>query len=336
MLRTSADGAIEPIQGLPEFDAMVGEILRLYRGPGSFESAAAGLDAIPFDQAGPSPVHTPPVDWGLRWRGIPLRVTYQPTASFLHVAISRGLWPIPTLEQLGHNEHFAAALRRAMTRPGLILVIGHMGVGKSTTMWSALLDHVARTNIKAVVLEDVNELPAQGRYGDAGIVLQVAVKPGAYGLAIPHQLRQRAQLLVINEVRDHPTARELLLAAGRVPVMTTGHANDIEQGLASLRDLAAGPTGGAWAATTLASSLVAVIYLRDLVRRENGGFSIAVDALFLGGKSEDDDKIRSLIRHDQLTNLREHIRRQAAGRWQISDSRPPPPPASASALVRNR
>ncbi len=313
------------VPGLDYFDGLICELLSIYNVISRQNGDMANIDTIPLpplrdvgdddrsDGERETGVRPGPCDWGMMWHDAPLRVTFLPTPEFLHVAISRGLWPVPSLEGLGHNRDFAVALRRAMKRPGLLLFLGQMGVGKSTTMWSALIDHVTRTGIKAVVLEDIAELPAQGRYGDSGFLLQISVRASGYGSVIAHAMRLRAQHLVINEVRDHYTAREVLLAAGRVPVMMTGHGNDIEQGLAALRDLAAGSEGGSWSSTTLASSLVGVVHLCGLERDAQGGISIKVNALFVEGS--EDDKIRAIIRHDQLPTLREHIRRQAQGRW---------------------
>ncbi|MCW2240360.1 ATPase, T2SS/T4P/T4SS family [Azospirillum canadense] len=276
------------------------------------------LHAVPLPASPPALLRAAPSqsDWGTVWHAIPLRITYQATFRHLHVAISRGLWPIPALDDLGYDPAFIARLRLALTSPGLQIYLGKVGAGKTTLIWSALIDTVTRQNSKGIVLEDVNEIPAEGIYGQSGAIIQVQVPNNDYAPHVRHALRLRAQQLVINEVRSATTASELLHAAGRVPIMTTAQGLDIEQGIAALRDLASAAETGPWAGTALANALVAAIHIKGVRRRPDGqGYFIDVDALFTDG--EERDAIRGIIRHGDLHHLRDHIQRQAASRWSL-------------------
>lgn len=255
-----------------------------------------------------------PDDASVVWHGVPLRVTFLACPGALSVSISRALWPLPDLTGLGYPSDFIARLRRAMAAPGLVLFIGDMGAGKTTTMTSAVVDHVTRTSCKGLILEDMNELPIAGLYGDAGLLLQSAVAGGDYAPHIAHAMRTRVQTLVVNEVRSATTARETLLAAGRVSLLTTCQGHTIAQGLAVIRDLAAGQGGAAWAATALAASLSAVVRVQGTGTRMDGTRGMLVEALFVDGEYA--DAIRSTIRNDGLHLLRDHIRRCTPPQWQ--------------------
>lgn len=279
------------------------------------------------------------VDWGTVWHDVPLRITYQPTRHHLHVAISRGLWPVPALDDLGYDPAFIARLRVALLRPGLLIFLGAVGAGKTTLIWSALIDVVTRRNAKGIVLEDVSEVPAEGLYGTSGAILQVPVYGDDYAPAVRRALRLRAEYIVMNEVRTASTANELMHAAGRVPIMATAQGLDIEQGIAALRDLATAQEGGPWAGTALANALVACVHIKTVKRRPDGiGWFIDVDALFTDDPGSR-DAIRTIIRNGDLLPLRDHIQRQRAMRWALPrGSAPalsfPPPPRPAPAVPR--
>lgn len=281
-------------------------------------SSSLALNAVPLGRpANARSVGLMQADWGTVWHKVPLRVTYQPTRRHLHVAISRGLWPVPAVDALGYDPAFIVRLRSALMRPGLLIFLGAVGAGKTTLIWSALIDVVTRRNAKGIVLEDVSEIPAEGLYGASGTILQVPVYANDYALAVRQALRLRADYIVLNEVRTASTANELMHAAGRVPIMATAQGLDIEQGIAALRDLASAHEGGPWAGTALANALVACVHIKSVKRRPDGmGWFIEVDALFTDDP-DTRDAIRSIIRNGDLLPLRDHIRRQRDTRWAL-------------------
>ncbi|RMF17206.1 MAG: type II/IV secretion system protein [Candidatus Dadabacteria bacterium] len=160
------------------------------------------------------------------------------------------------LAQLGFREAELAAFRRWIRQPhGIILVTGPTGSGKSTTLYTALLN-IASDELNIVTIED----PIEMIFDQFN---QVAVQPQAgvtFASALRTILRQDPDVIMVGEVRDRDTAQHAVQAAitGHL-VFSTLHTNDSATAIPRLVDLGVEPF-------LLASSLTGVMAQR-LVRR---------------------------------------------------------------------
>ena len=138
-----------------------------------------------------------------------------------------------TFERLGYRPSERAAVKRMLAKPGLVLVTGPTGCGKSTTLACFLLMLASRSR-HIVTIEDPVEyivsgtdqlsLPSDGklRYTDA----------------LRSVLRQDPDILMVGEIRDEETARTAVRAAitGRL-LLSTLHTSDAAAAIPRLRDL---------------------------------------------------------------------------------------------------
>ena len=136
-------------------------------------------------------------------------------------------------ESLGYRPSEQAAVKRMLAKPGLVLVTGPTGCGKSTTLACFLLMLASRSR-HIVTIEDPVEyivsgtdqlsLPSDGklRYTDA----------------LRSVLRQDPDILMVGEIRDEETARTAVRAAitGRL-LLSTLHTSDAAAAIPRLRDL---------------------------------------------------------------------------------------------------
>jgi general secretion pathway protein E len=138
---------------------------------------------------------------------------------------------------------------------GLILVTGPTGSGKSTTLYSALLELDTREK-NAVTLEDPIEYQLEGISQT-----QINLKKGmTFAGGLRSVLRQDPDIIMVGEIRDSETAMMAVQAAltGHL-VFSTLHTNDAASAVTRMMDLGIEPY-------LLASSLVSVLAQR-LVRR---------------------------------------------------------------------
>ena len=127
-----------------------------------------------------------------------------------------------TFERLGYRPSERAAVKRMLAKPGLVLVTGPTGCGKSTTLACFLLMLATRSR-HIVTIEDPVEyivsgtdqlsLPSDGKLRFADALRSV--------------LRQDPDILMVGEIRDEETARTAVRAAitGRL-LLSTLHTSD--------------------------------------------------------------------------------------------------------------
>ncbi len=159
------------------------------------------------------------------------------------------------LETLGLAPHDLTRLRRCITRPyGLILTTGPTGAGKTTTLYSALME-IDAVEKNIVTLEDPveYELPA---------IRQTQINPRAgltFAAGLRALLRQDPDVMLVGEMRDLETVEIAIRAAmtGHL-VLSTLHTNDALGAIPRLMDMGVAPY-------LLASSLLGVLAQR-LVR----------------------------------------------------------------------
>ena len=151
----------------------------------------------------------------LSGRPIEFRVASQPTTHGENLGLrildrQKGIVP---LEYLGLPEETLVNLRIMIARPeGIILVTGPTGSGKTTTLYS-VLSHINTEAVNIMTLEDPVEYPMV-------MIRQTSVNEAAkldFASGVRSMLRQDPDILLVGEIRDHPTAEMAFRAA------MTGH-----------------------------------------------------------------------------------------------------------------
>ena len=151
----------------------------------------------------------------LSGRPIDFRVASHPTTHSENMVLrildrQRGIVPI---DQLGLDETALTALKLIIAKPeGIILITGPTGSGKTTTLYS-VLNHVNTESVNIMTLEDPVEYPIP-------LIRQTSVNETAkldFVNGIRSIMRQDPDIILVGEIRDHPTAEMAFRAA------MTGH-----------------------------------------------------------------------------------------------------------------
>ena len=143
-----------------------------------------------------------------------------------------------SITNMGMDEHTLGRFKNAIDAPhGMILVTGHTGSGKTTTLYT-VLQELNSPEYNIVTVEDPIEYQLAG-------VNQVAVK-SEIGLdfagALRSILRQDPDIVMIGEIRDNETADIAVKAAltGH-QVLSTLHTNDAAGAITRLDDMGIEP-----------------------------------------------------------------------------------------------
>jgi len=151
----------------------------------------------------------------LSGRQIDFRVASHPTTHGENLVLrildrQKGIVPI---DQLGLDEAALNALKMMISKPeGIVLVTGPTGSGKTTTLYS-VLNHVNTESVNIMTLEDPVEYPLS-------LIRQTSVNEAAkldFANGIRSMMRQDPDIILVGEIRDHPTAEMAFRAA------MTGH-----------------------------------------------------------------------------------------------------------------
>lgn len=160
------------------------------------------------------------------------------------------------IEQIGMGEKAIKSFQKLIHMPeGIVLVTGPTGSGKTTTLYSAIVEINSReTNI--ITIEDPVEYKLAG-------ISQMNVNPRIeldFAKGLRHILRQDPDVIMIGEIRDKETAEIAIQASltGHL-VLSTLHTNDAPSALTRLADMGIEPY-------LLASSILGVLAQR-LVRQ---------------------------------------------------------------------
>lgn len=184
-----------------------------------------------------------------------------------------------TMTSLGFYDDQMAAVRHLQSAPyGLLLVVGPVGAGKTTTVYS-LINELNSAEKSLVTIED----PVERRIAGANQV-QVDNRVGLnFVTALRGTLRQDPDILCIGEIRDAETAQIACRAASTgVLVLSTLHANNTGSAIDVLR-------GFGVPSMTIADSIRGVISQR-LIRK------VDVNAR---EEIEPDDDARRLLRLEE-------------------------------------
>jgi general secretion pathway protein E len=172
----------------------------------------------------------------VRGKDIDLRVATMPTmhgeAVVLRI-LDRGSVALD-FTSLGFDGAALAAYRETLARPnGIILVTGPTGSGKTTTLYTSLIE-LNTPDRKVLAVEDPIEYQLDG-------VNQVQIKP-QIGLSFAHVLRSMLRhdpdVIMVGEIRDLETAQIAIQAAltGHL-VLSTVHTNNAASTLTRLLDM---------------------------------------------------------------------------------------------------
>lgn len=161
-----------------------------------------------------------------------------------------------SLRKLGmgqtHHERFGGLIRMPH---GIVLVTGPTGSGKTTTLYSALLE-IKSEDTKIITTEDPVEYQLEG-------INQIQVHPKiglTFAQSLRSILRHDPDVVLVGEIRDHETAENAIQAAltGHL-VFSTLHTNDAPSAYTRLVDMGIEPF--------LVASTIEAVMAQRLVRR---------------------------------------------------------------------
>jgi general secretion pathway protein E len=160
-----------------------------------------------------------------------------------------------SLEKLGMAKHMRDSFDRMIRLPhGIILVTGPTGSGKTTTLYSALLD-IKSEDTKIITTEDPVEYQLEG-------INQIQVHPKiglTFAASLRSILRHDPDVVLVGEIRDHETAENAIQASltGHL-VFSTLHTNDAPSAYTRLVDMGIEPF--------LVASTIEAVMAQRLVR----------------------------------------------------------------------
>ena len=161
-----------------------------------------------------------------------------------------------SLEKLGMNPDLRAKFDDLIRQPhGIVLVTGPTGSGKTTSLYSALLD-IKSEDTKIITTEDPVEYQLEGINQ-----IQVHSKIGlTFAASLRAILRHDPDVVLVGEIRDHETAENAIQAAltGHL-VFSTLHTNDAPSAYTRLVDMGIEPF--------LVASTIEAVMAQRLVRR---------------------------------------------------------------------
>ena len=152
----------------------------------------------------------------------------------------------PNLDALGLDKEAARAMKHGIAQPnGMLLVTGPTGSGKTTTLYSCLLE-LNQPDVNIITCEEPVEYQLAG-------INQVQINPFVgltFATALRSVLRQSPDIILVGEIRDSETAEIAVKAAltGHL-VLSTLHTNDASSAITRLVDMGIEPS-------LLASSLI--------------------------------------------------------------------------------
>jgi hypothetical protein len=178
------------------------------------------------------------------WDGVSLRVTCRALDDGVTLYVIRRFnLEEYSMEAVGLQ---ASVVRELLSdhdflRSGAIGVFGPPGGGKSTTALSFVLDRLREYGGTAWRIGCPIETPMQGKHGK-GWLYEVSVKRDEQiGDEIRQLYRTVPNIVLVEEVRDAQTAREVVRAAGSGWLLVfTAHSNDLPGGIGQFVRLAAG------------------------------------------------------------------------------------------------
>jgi type IV pilus assembly protein PilB len=138
------------------------------------------------------------------------------------------------MTQLGLEPESLARIKEAINKPyGMFLVTGPTGSGKTTTLYSAIMD-LNKDGVNISTVEDPVEFSIKG-VNQVQVIEEVGL---TFAAALRSFLRQDPDIILVGEIRDLETAEIAIKAAltGHL-VLSTLHTNDAPSTLTRLLDM---------------------------------------------------------------------------------------------------
>lgn len=196
---------------------------------------------------------------------------------------------------------------------GLILVVGEMAAGKSSTAASLFSARLFAHGGIGLAIEDPPETKLNGEHG-IGRCIQVRAsrKNGGYREQLIRAVRSGADSILIGEIRDEDTAYQAAQAGinGHL-IYSTLHAGSIRQAIERILTLL--KSKAANANDLLAAGLAGIVHQRlEHVPRQGGegGFSTRLISESLIFSQEVEQSARSKIREGKVHQLQQEIDEQ--------------------------
>ena len=180
----------------------------------------------------------------VKYKGLNYRVERTVTLDGQQYCAHKMPHSVPDINKLGMEEHLLKYLKSLSGAPGLILLAGTTGSGKTTTLSALLREFLVRDGGYAFTLEDPVEMPLDGTYhtvnGELGICKQMTPPGGSWEAGLKSMLRSKPRYVYLGEIRDPEIASEALRAAisGHL-VMSTIHASTVTDAIQSIVKYAA-------------------------------------------------------------------------------------------------
>ena len=199
---------------------------------------------------------------------------------------------IPTIDDL----ELPQILKKLVLKPrGLILVTGHTGSGKSTTL-AAMINHLNENDKRNIItIEEPIEFLYQNK---KSIIYQreVGSDTQSFAKALMHALRHDPDVLVVGEMRDLPTIATAITAAetGHL-VLGTLHTYSAAQSIDRMIDIF--PADQQQQIRFQLSQVIEAVLSQTLVHRTKGG-RIAAFEILVGTQA-----VRNLIREEKIYQL---------------------------------
>ena len=185
------------------------------------------------------------------------------------------------LERLGLRSDDLVRVREHFYKPhGIVLVTGPTGCGKTTTLYSALVE-MNKISEKIITTEDPVEYDLPG-------IIQVQVRPDigvTFGACLRSILRQDPDKILVGEIRDLETAEMAVQASltGHI-VLTTLHTNDAPTAVTRIVDMGLEP----FLVTATFECVVAQRLVRTICPRCKGEYTPSDEELMEIGLSRSD------------------------------------------------
>lgn len=196
---------------------------------------------------------------------------------------------------------------------GLVLCVGEMAAGKSSTIASMFTSRLALLGGIGIAIEDPPETKMNGEHGKGRCIqVRASRNNGGYREQMIRAVRSGADVILIGEIREDVTAFEVAQAGinGHL-IFSTMHAGNIIQGIERYATKCRVMTSNA--NEILAEGLAAIFWqeLQKVPKQEGNGFSTRLVSKSLILDDENGQSARSKIREGKFHQLVHEIDEQA-------------------------
>jgi len=201
---------------------------------------------------------------------------------------------------------------------GLLIVTGPTGSGKTTTI-AAILQHLLDNRpLHVVTVEDNNEFDLRNGRGTVSQKI-VPHDTDTFNDGLKDALRQKADVIMIGEVRDHDTAETMFMAmeAGHL-VIASMHTNGTDGVVSRLLSFFP-PEEESGRLHTLSLYLIGVLGQALIPTRDGMAYALATETLYNSSevgaalRGRQFDKIRKIVQTG--SELNSHINKALAQLW---------------------